>query len=97
MRDRAGDAAARRQWLGVPVAGLDELAAAVFEATEPVVAVTHPQHFSTDVVLAGGRFPAYLAGQQLAAVWTVTSLKLVADRSSPRAARFEDLAVVPLG
>jgi len=85
------------QWLGVTVGGLDEVAAAVFEATEPVVPVTHPQVFAADVVLARGRVPADLAGEPLQAAWTARSLALVADRSSPRSPRFEDLAVVPLG
>jgi hypothetical protein len=42
------DPATRRiggQWLGAPVAGLDDLAAVVFEATEGLVPVTHPQPF----------------------------------------------------
>jgi hypothetical protein len=33
------------QWLGVPVAGLDDLSAVVFEATEELVPVTHPQPY----------------------------------------------------
>lgn len=85
------------QWLGVTVSGLDEVAAAVFGATEPVVPVTHPQAFAADVVLAWGRVPADLAGAPLQAAWTARSIALVADRSSPRSPRFEDLAVVPLG
>lgn len=84
------------QWLGAPVTGLDELAAAVFEATEPLVPVTHPQPFSADVVLARGRVSADLAGQPVRARWTAIQVALVADRSSPRAARFQDLAVVEL-
>jgi 2'-5' RNA ligase len=85
------------QWLGVPVAGLEELAAAVFEATEELVPVTHPQPFQADVVLARGRVPRQLAGRPLSASWTARSLALVADRSAPGAARYEDLAVFPLG
>jgi hypothetical protein len=45
------------QWLGAPVAGLDDLAAVVFEATERLVPVTHPQPFQADIVLARGRVP----------------------------------------
>ncbi len=85
------------QWLGVTVRGLDEVAAAVFEASESVVPVTHPQPFTADVVLARGHVPADLAGAPLQAAWTARSLHLVADRSAPHAARFEDLAVLPLG
>jgi 2'-5' RNA ligase len=85
------------QWLGAPVAGLEELAAAVFEATEELVPVTHPQPFQADVVLARGRVPRWLAGRPLSASWTARSVALVADRSAPGAARYEDLAVIPLG
>ena len=85
------------EWLGVPVAGLDDLAAVVFEVTENLVPVTHPQPFRADVVLARGRVPKELAGMPVAASWTARSLALVADRSSPWAARYEDLGVVPLG
>ena len=85
------------QWLGAPVAGLDELAAVVFEATGELVPVTHPQPFRADVVLARGRVPKELAGRPVAASWTARSVALVADRSSPAAVRYEDLAVFPLG
>jgi hypothetical protein len=33
----------------------------------------------------------------VAASWTARSVALVADRSSPRATRFEDLGAFPLG
>jgi 2'-5' RNA ligase len=85
------------QWLGVPVGGLDDLAADVFAATAELVPVTHPQPFQADVVLARGRVPRELAGVPVSASWTARSLALVADRSSPRGARYEDLAVLPLG
>ena len=84
------------QWLGAPVYGLDDLAATVFEATEVLVPVTHPQPFEADIVLARGRVPAHLAGRPVSAVWTVDSVALVADRSSPYTVRFEDLAQVRL-
>ncbi|MGH3776914.1 MAG: hypothetical protein ACRDRR_14505 [Pseudonocardiaceae bacterium] len=45
------------QWLGAPVEGLDDLAAVVFEVTEQLVPVTHPQPFQADVVPARGRYP----------------------------------------
>jgi 2'-5' RNA ligase len=85
------------EWLGVPVAGLEELAEVVFLATERLVPVTHPQPFHADVVLARGRAPASLANVPVSASWTARSVSLVADRSSPRAARYEDLAAFPLG
>jgi 2'-5' RNA ligase len=84
------------QWLGAPVSGLDDLAAVVFEVTEGLVPVTHPQPFHADVVLARGRVPKELAGAPLSASWTARSVSLVADRSSPGAPRNEDLAVIPL-
>ena len=84
------------QWLGVPVAGLDELAAVVFEVTSELVPVTHPQPFSADLVLARGTVPAQLAGQPLSASWTADALHLVADRSAPGTVRHEDLATFPL-
>jgi hypothetical protein len=85
------------QWLGAPVAGLDDLAAVVFEATEGLVPVTHPQPFQADIVLARGRVPKKLAGRPVSASWTARSLSVVADRSSPGAPRYENLAEIPLG
>jgi 2'-5' RNA ligase len=84
------------QWLGAPVHGLDELAAVVFEATQELVPVTHPRPFQADVVLARGRVPRELAGRPVAGSWTARSVALVADRSSPRGVRLEDLATFPL-
>jgi 2'-5' RNA ligase len=95
-----GPAAVRRysgQWLAAPVAGLDDLAAVVFEATEELVPVTHPQPFFAEVPLAHGRVPRELDGLPVSARWTARSLALVADRSSPRGPRYEDLGVIPLG
>jgi hypothetical protein len=85
------------QWLGAPVHGLDDLAAVVFEATEALVPVTHPQPFQADVVLARGRVPKDLAGRPISGGWTARSVSLVADRSSVRAPRLEDLATIRLG
>jgi 2'-5' RNA ligase len=84
------------QWLGAPVHGLDDLAAVVFEATQELVPVTHPQPFRADVVLARGRVPRELAGRPVAGSWTARSVSLVADRSSPHGPRLEDLATFPL-
>ena len=84
------------QWLGAPVAGLDDLAADVFTATEQLVPVTHPQPFRADVVLARGRVPRNLAGVELTGEWTVTEVLLVADRSSPGRPRLDDLAAIGL-
>ena len=85
------------QWLGLPVVGLDDLAAVVFEVTEELVPVTHPQPFQADIVLARGRVPKELAGRPVTARWTARSVSLIADRSSPRAPGYEDLTMIPLG
>ena len=84
------------QWLGVPVEGLDELAAAVFDATTPIVPVTHPQPFQADLVLARGRVPSELAGRPVSATWVADEVVLVADRSAPGRPRLVDLAAIPL-
>ncbi|MFS8099657.1 hypothetical protein LFM09_21255, partial [Lentzea alba] len=78
-------------WLGVPVSGLDDLAAAVFDATAPIVPVTHPQPFHADVIIARGHAPASRAGQPISGEWTADRIALVADRSAPGRPRFEDL------
>jgi 2'-5' RNA ligase len=85
------------QWLSVPIGGLADLAAVVFEVSAPIVPVTHPQPFRADLALATGRVPKELGGRPLACSWTARSLVLVADRSSPRGPRFEDVAAFPLG
>lgn len=80
------------QWLGAPVAGLDDLAATVFEATAGLVPVTHPQPFQADVVIARGKVPANLAGEEVDGRWVAGAVLLVADRSAPGRPRFVDLA-----
>ena len=85
------------RWLGAPVHGLDELAAVVFEATQELVPVTHPQPFQADVVLARGRVPRELAGRPVAGSWTARSVSLLADRSVAGVVRIEELAAFPLG
>ncbi|MEV6240461.1 hypothetical protein [Lentzea sp. NPDC051838] len=79
-------------WIGVPVTGLDDLGAAVFAATAPIVPVTHPQPFRAFVWIARGRVPAAAAGQEISAMWMANRISLVADRSSPGRPRFENLA-----
>jgi 2'-5' RNA ligase len=80
------------QWLGVPVAGLDDLIAVVYDATVGIVAVTHPQRYRADVVVARGRVPADLAGEPVAGSWVADTVALVADRSAPGRPRLVDLA-----
>ena len=84
------------QWLGVRVAGLEEIGAVVFEATAPLVPVTHPQPFHAELVLASGRVPRELGGVPLEAAWTADRLVLVADRSGPGRPRLEDLGEITL-
>ncbi|MCW2721222.1 hypothetical protein [Pseudonocardia sp.] len=84
------------QWLGAPAAGLDDLAAAVFDATVGQVPVTHPQPFRADVVLARGRVPKNLAGQPVSCHWTADAVALVADRSAPGRPHLVDLTEFPL-
>ena len=40
--------------------------------------------------------PAELAGRPVAGSWTARSVSLLADRSSPQAVRFQELASFPL-
>ena len=85
-------------WLYAPVSGLDDLSAAVFDATEELVPVTHPQPFLGAVHLAGGtRVPKELAGVPISATWTAREVVLQADRSAPGRPRLETLASFPLG
>jgi hypothetical protein len=84
------------QWLGVPVAGLEELGAVVFAATSPIVPVTHPQPFHAELVLASGRIPREFGGTPLAATWRAHRVALVADRSGPGRPRLVDVGEVPL-
>ena len=86
--------------LVVPVAGLDDLATAVGEATSEIGRPVETRPFSGHLTLARGRgrrpVPAHLAGQAIAAAWTATELSLV--RSDPQAAahRYETIATAPL-
>lgn len=85
------------QWLGVPVAGLDDLTAVVFDATVALVPVTHPQPYQADVVVARGKVPATLAGDPVEGAWVADTVALVADRSAPGRPQFENLAEFRLG
>ena len=85
------------QWLGLPVSGLDELVAAVFDATVGIVPVTHPQLWRAHLVLARGRVPAELAGEPCTGRWVARTVALVADRSTPGRPRLTDLAEIRLG
>ena len=94
---RLGPATERlADWLGVPVQGLDDLSAAVFDATVGLVPVTHPQPFRGSLVLARGPVPADLGGRPVRVEWQCDRVHLVADRSAPRRPRLDDVGVVPL-
>lgn len=84
------------QQLCAPVSGLDELSSVIFAATEPLVAVTHPQPFFGELALANGRIPTHLAGAELRTDWVVTGVSLVADRSSPQVVKLADVATITL-
>jgi 2'-5' RNA ligase len=85
------------QRLGVPVSGVDDLSAVVFDATVDLVPVTHPQPFQADIVIARGRVPASLAGETIEGEWAARTAALVADRSAPGRPRFDNLAEFRLG
>ena len=53
--------------MGVPVTGLEDLAAVVFDATEDLVPVTHAQPGQADVVLARRQVPKELDERPLQA------------------------------
>ena len=87
--------------LVVPVAGLDDVATAVIEATRDLGAPPGSRPFMGHLTLARGRgrrpVPAALAGGELVARWPATELCLV--RSRPGAAggaRYDNVAVAPL-
>jgi hypothetical protein len=84
------------QQLCLPVCDLRPLAEAIFDSTAPIVPVTHPQLIHTDLVLAGGRIPERLLDLRVSASWTVTEVLLIADRSSPRGVRLEEVAAISL-
>lgn len=83
------------QQLCAPVDGLDDLAGAVFDATEALVPVTHPQPIRAELVLANGRIPRHLQ-VDLRADWAVHEIQLIADRSSPRGPRLDDVGTIAL-
>ena len=86
--------------LVVPVAGVDELAKAVCAGTSRFGAPPEDRPFVGHLTLARGRggrrIPTVLAGQPLAASWTVEEVALVRSRLG-RSSRYETLASVRLG
>jgi 2'-5' RNA ligase len=85
----------------VPVAGLDEVAAAVVAATAPFGGPPEERRFRGHLTLArvrrGGTPARRLAGAPVAGSWTVTSAEVVRSHLHPAGARYEVVATAPLG
>ena len=88
---------AGRGWLVVPVAGLDELTATIFEVTERLVPVTHPQPHHAEIVLARGPKISRELIRPLTANWTVRSLVLARGTRGPEGPGYQDVATFSLG
>jgi len=86
----------REGWLMVPVTGLEELVNVVFEATEPIVPVTHRRDWHAQLALARGRATKELV-QPLSASWTVASVSLAKATRSKEGPGYADLEIFPLG
>lgn len=87
--------------LHVPVAGLDEVAAAVIGATAAVGEPPEDRPFAGHLTLArvarGARVDLRpLAGQPIAGRWPVAEVCLVESHLSPRGARYEVVSRFPL-
>jgi len=89
-----------RRALAVPVAGLDDLAAAVVAATGAIGADDEARPFRSHLTLArsrGGKpLPRDLAGQPVRATWVADEITLVRSHLGPGGARYETLTVAPL-
>jgi 2'-5' RNA ligase len=87
--------------LVAPVEGVDELAAAVIDATADLGRPPEARPFSAHLTLARSRgrarVPAALAGQPVAARWPVDEITLVASHLHPKGARYEILRRLPSG
>jgi hypothetical protein len=84
-------------WLHAPVTGLDDLTAVVFEVTEPLVPVTHPQPWHAELVLArAAKIPRQLVAP-LEGSWTVEAVSLAKGTRGTEGPGYEDLEVFPLG
>ena len=68
----------------------------MFDATEPLVPVTHPQPFHAEIVLARApKIPAELVAP-LDGSWTVETIALARGTSGPDGPGYEDVEVFPL-
>jgi 2'-5' RNA ligase len=78
--------------LVAPVAGLDEVAAAVLEATAPLVPVADPRPFRGHLTLARSRrgpVPTSLVGVPVTGWWRAARVALVRSTTAPSGARYE--------
>jgi RNA 2',3'-cyclic 3'-phosphodiesterase len=96
-----GPATARlgRSILVVPVAGLDDLAAAVLDATSSLVPEDEPRPFQGHLTLARARrgaVPASLVGLPVAGSWRASRVSLVRSETHPAGARYTEVAGVDL-
>ena len=89
-----------RGTLMVPVAGVDDLAVAVVEASAGVGRPPEDRPFTGHVTVARGRgrrpLPKELAGQALTGPWAVDEVALIRSRLDARGARYDTIATVPL-
>lgn len=98
-----GPATARlgRGTLMVPVSGLDDVAAAVWGATRPLVPADDDHAFTGHLTVARGRgrraVPPHLSGQAVEGSWTVSEIAIVQSRLDATGARYETVATAALG
>jgi 2'-5' RNA ligase len=83
----------------IPVAGLEDLAATVDAATEDVGEPPDPRPFTGHVTVARlkRRGACRIAGEPIAATWTVGAVDLVQSFTEREGARYEVLATRSLG
>lgn len=82
----------------VPVAGVDDLAAAVHEATRGLGTAPHRRRFMGHVTvarLARGARPVRSAGQRFEARFDVGEVALIASTLTPEGSRYETVATWP--
>jgi 2'-5' RNA ligase len=88
--------------VSIPVAGLGDVGSAVVEATRSFGKPPERRPFRGHLTLARlssvrRRELAGVLGAPIAASWTVDEIHVVRSHLSPKGARYESVAVVPLG
>jgi hypothetical protein len=86
-----------RGWLVAPVTGLEVLTSTIFEVSERLVPVTHPQPHHAEIVLARGPKISRDLIRPLAASWKVTSLVVARGTRGADGPGYEDVASFSLG